>query len=348
MSTSTPPTYDYAYTGDAPYQPPVKGDQDPQGRWYYPYLPGDELKEAVNVAIALERPLLLEGEPGCGKTRLAGAIAYEYTQKNLQGQQDAKGNHLWWDYYIWNVKSTTQAQDGLYTYDAIARLRDAQLVGAERLQEYLQPQEFTQLAERLRNRRKYLTLGAFGKALIPKEQRRAIVLIDEIDKADSDFPNDLLLELEEQRFEIPEVGKQVPPPKQKPIVIITSNREKPLPEPFLRRCLYFFVEFPQEDRLREILDRRFGQQAQLRSAIVDAAIEFFYQVREFLERQPGSRPPGTSEFLEFLQVLLQQPTPDDALKKLAAIATPKERALLGTLIKTHPDQKAFCAFKGQS
>lgn len=230
-------SYDYTYTADAKYQPPQEGVTDDQGRWYYPYIPSKDLKQAVNLAIALQRPLLLEGEPGCGKTRLAGSIAYELTQKHLKKR--GRAAQQWWDYQIWNVKSSSRARDGLYTYDAVARLRDAQLMGSnpQQLQEYLGEEESLQLKERLGDRKQYREYGPLGEAL-RNQELRSVVLIDEIDKADSDFPNDLLMELDTLGFEIPETGEKAPPPKEKPIIIITSNREKPLPDPFLRRCLY--------------------------------------------------------------------------------------------------------------
>jgi MoxR-like ATPase len=231
----------YRYTGEDAYQPPQMGVRDPLGRLYYPYVASDALKEAVNPAMELERPLLLEGEPGCGKTRLAGAIAYEFTQKYLNGQVDEAGQPCWWEYAIWNVKSTSRARDGLYTFDAVARLRDAQLLGFDpkRLQEYLGVEESQKLKDRLRDKTCYREFGPLGAAL-RQPHTRPIVLIDEIDKADSDFPNDLLLELDQLCFGVPETGETISPPPQKPIILITSNREKPLPEPFLRRCLYFY------------------------------------------------------------------------------------------------------------
>jgi MoxR-like ATPase len=335
-----PRQLDYTYTGDDTYQPPQSGAVDNQGRRYYPYIPGDDLKEAVNLAIALKRPLLLEGEPGCGKTRLAGAIAYEFTQKYLAGQMDDKGEPLWWDYQIWTVKSTLRARDGLYTYDAVARLRDAQLVGSDpkRLQEYLGEDESEYLKERLKDKTKYREFGSLGKALqAPKY--RSIVLIDEIDKADSDFPNDLLLELDQLCFEIPETGEKIPTPEdeQKPIILITSNREKPLPEPFLRRCLYFYVGFP-EKQLQEIIEKRFGKLKRGQEVLIADAIAHFYEVRKLLERQPGSRPPGTSEILEFLTALKSLPL-KQAKADLENLA--ERLPLLGTLLKTKSDQDLY-------
>lgn len=339
----TMPKQPYVYTGEDDYQPPQSGAVDDQGRRYYPYIPGDDLTEAVNLAIALKRPLLLEGEPGCGKTRLAGAIAYEFTRKYQPDQVDAKGNlNPAWNYYIWNVKSTLRARDGLYTFDAVARLRDAQLMGTDpqRLNEYLE-EESERLKERLKDKTKYRKLGPLGEAL-KAPPYPAIVLIDEIDKADSDFPNDLLLELDQHCFEIPETGEQIPAPEEdkKPIILITSNREKPLPEPFLRRCLYFYVGFPDahSGKLEDIILKRFGKLKRGEEALIKSAVAHFYEVRALLHKQPGSRPPGISELLEFLTALksmsLKQANAD--LQNLA-----NRLPLLGTLLKTKPDQDLY-------
>ena len=334
-------TEDYRYTANDACQPPQDGIADPQGRKYYPYIASDDLKEAVNLAITLQRPLLLEGEPGCGKTRLAGAIVYELTQKQLQGQQDKDGNPLWWDYRVWNVKSTSRAREGLYFYDEIARLRDAQLVGSDpqRLREFLGENETDQLKAQLKDRQNYREFGPLGEA-IRNTQTRSVVLIDEIDKADSDFPNDLLLELDTLGFEVPETGESIPPPDQKPILIITSNREKPLPDPFLRRCLYFYVDFPNQEQLLKIINRRFGQSNRKQKQLIDIAIKKFDEMRQLLEDSPGSRPPGTSEILEFLTALLHPSQQiDQAMKDLNTLAN--RLPLLGILLKTQPDQKLY-------
>ncbi len=320
----------YEYTGES--QPPQSGTKDPEQQVYYPYLPSDDLIEAVNLAIALERPLLLEGEPGCGKTRLAGAVAYEFTQKYLQEGK-------WWDYYTWNIKSTTRARDGLYRYDAIARLRDAQLMGTDpqRLQEFLGSVETGYLKKRLQEKKNYREFAALGKSL-QEHSHRPILLIDEIDKADSDFANDLLLELEELRFEIPETGESFPTPEHKPIIFITSNREKPLPEAFLRRCLYFFVEFPTEEQLKKIIEQRFGEVVKDKESLVQTAIKRFDEIREKLKDVPGSKPPGTSELIEFLTAILNRDV-DTALKDLDNLS--ERLPLLGTLLKTKQDQKLY-------
>ncbi len=353
MTTPNPPEPnppDYEYTGNDAYQPSHTEDgvQDPQGRRYFPYIPSPDLKEAVNLAIALKRPLLLEGEPGCGKTRLAGAIAYEFTKKNMPDSVDQQGNlNFCWDYYIWTVKSTMRARDGLYTFDAVARLRDAQLVGSnpEQLRDYLGEEESDRLKERLQDKTKYLEFGPLGKAL-RDPQHRPIVLIDEIDKADSDFPNDLLLELDQLCFQIPETKEEIPTPTddRKPIILITSNREKPLPEPFLRRCLYFYVGFPDQ-QLEDIIRKRFGKPKRGEEALIKEAVAHFYEVRGLLENQPGSRPPGTSEILEFLTALKRVPV-KQARADLENLGD--RLPLLGTLLKTKSDQDLYRkAFPGE-
>ena len=321
---------DYKYEGE--HQAP-RGTQDLERRTYDPYIPSDDLKEAVNLAIALERPLLLEGEPGCGKTRLAGAVVYEFTKKYLK---DEKGQENWWDYYIWNIKSTTRARDGLYRYDAVARLRDAQLMGTDpkKLGEVLD-EDFEKLKQRLKNKKNYRKFEPLGKALDPenKHSYRPILLIDEIDKADSDFANDLLLELEELRFEIPETGESFPPPKQNPIIFITSNREKPLPEAFLRRCIYFYVEFPKQDALKLIINKRFDTVGDEKEKLRNKVIKLLDEIRKELKNNPGSKPPGTSELIDFFTVLSQSNNPSDDLDKLF-----EKTALLGILLKTKQDQ----------
>jgi MoxR-like ATPase len=350
MSESTTPNY----SGDNQFQPPSKGDEDKKGRFYYPYIPSDDLKEAVNLAIALERPLLLEGDPGCGKTCLAGAIAYEFTQHYLRGGSAKSKSSKSWPFYIWNVKSTSRAREGLYTFDAVTRLRDTQIVGAiprqnrESISEELEElgEEIKNSIDRLNDKKKYREFGPLGNALrheqLPEDawhkDLRPVVLIDEIDKADSDFANDLLLELQDYRFEIPETGEAIKPPKCKPIILITSNRERPLPEPFLRRCIYFYVEFPGTEGLRNIIEKRFSQEAIHKEGLVSKAIERFQEIRDLLDKRPGSRPPGTSEFLEFLSALLNK-EPKEALKDLDSLS--KRLPLLGILLKTQTDQKFY-------
>lgn len=326
------------------YQPSIQGEEDSQGRKYFPYIPEPKLVKALNLAIKLNRPLLLEGEPGCGKTRLADAIAYEFTEKYLQGQTDEKGKKVWWSYYAWNVKSVGQARDGLYFFDAVARLRDSQLIGADpqRLEKYLGEDEYGKLKERLLDKRKYLKLGKLGEALAQQQQKYPIVLIDEIDKADSDFPNDLLMELDRLSFEIPETDEVYPHPdaeiKPKPIVIITSNQERPLPEPFLRRCLYYYLSFPETTQLEEIILKRFGAKIRQKQKLINATIEHFQEIRELLKGQPGSKLPGTSELLDFLKVL-KDGTVKQGMEDLQELADNPH--LLGIILKTQADQALY-------
>jgi MoxR-like ATPase len=246
-------TIDYTFIGTADYNLPREQRKDNDGRYYDPYIPSSELIEAVNLAIDLGRPLLLEGEPGCGKTRLASAIVYELTQKNLWKNKKAKQTE-WWPFYDWRVKSYTRSRDGLYTFDAIGRLRDAQMAGTN-LKETLTPAQIIELQNRLQDPKQYRKFGALGLAF-QEQGKRAVVLIDEVDKADPDFANDLLLELDEFRFDVAETGEKIQPPKDPPIIILTSNREKPLPDAFLRRCLFFNIEFPSGDELKEIAKQR--------------------------------------------------------------------------------------------
>ena len=191
----------YEYTGNPKYQP-QQPTIDSEGRKLFPYLPDDDLVKAVNLAIALERPLLIQGEPGCGKTLLARAIAYEFGQKYLKKKDK-------YPYFRWNITSRSQAQEGRYTFDALGKLRDAQMVNILG-DNYLNPEDKEKLLERLRKEgcEDYINYGALGKAFQEKNYR-PILLIDEIDKADIDFPNDLLSELEEPRFTIFETQKPV-------------------------------------------------------------------------------------------------------------------------------------------
>ncbi len=344
---------DYRYLGgkdeegkELPALQPGQGFVDPFDRTYDPYLPDDDLIEAVNLAIDLEMPLLLEGEPGCGKTRLAGAIAYEFTQKYLSGKKDQQGKQYWWPYYLWNVKSIGRARDGLYDFDAVLRLRDAQIFGTDpkRMEAYLGTEESESIKNRLLDKTKYVNYGPLGNAFLEKTYR-PVVLIDEIDKADSDFPNDLLFELDRFGFAVPEAGIPFRAAPQKPIILITSNRERPLPEAFLRRCLYFWLGFPKKERLKEVIERRFGQQPTGKNELIDQAIPKFYDLRKLLQDQPGSKPPGTSEILQFMEVLLKQPEErsQEIMQNLAG-----QLPLLGILLKTQQDQKLYRKSLGYS
>lgn len=248
-----------------------------------PYIPSPELVNAVNLTIYLEkRPLLLKGEPGCGKTRLAEAVARE----------------LGLPLVTWYIKSTSRARDGLYTYDAVKRLHDAQLV---RMGEKSQSD--------VSNLNKYIGKGALGKAF--ENERRTVVLIDEIDKADIDFPNDLLLELDEQKFTIDETGDTIEA-NYPPIVFITSNDEKDLPDAFLRRCLFHYVKFPENDLLINIVKAHFSTSS---SALIEAAVNKFIELRSQMEGGKSGKKPSTSELLDWFAVLQQFPE-DEILREL--------------------------------
>jgi MoxR-like ATPase len=261
-----------AYTGKVQPKPEDYGKDG-----LYPYLPSEELVDAVNLTVFLEkRPLLIKGDPGSGKTRLARAVAYE----------------LKLPYYEWYIKSTSRARDGLYTYDAVRRLHDAQLA---RLDE----------SQRLQvdNPWNYIELGPLGKAL--QEEKRAVILIDEIDKADIDFPNDLLLELDEQRFMVEETGDEIKA-KQPPIVFITSNDEKDLPDAFLRRCLFHYIEFPSPSQLAAIVNAHFPAAP---DDLVKAAVDRFLELRQRMEQEKGKagKKVSTSELIDWFAVLRRHP-----------------------------------------
>ncbi|MGK7928122.1 MAG: AAA family ATPase [Spirulina sp.] len=256
-----------------------------------PYIASEELIKAVNLAIYLRRPLLLEGEAGCGKTRLARAVAYE----------------LGLPFYRWDIRSTTKAEEGLYKYDAILRLHDVQIAERMDIKSDRDPQ----------NPQDYRKFGALGKAF-QIEERPAVVLIDEIDKAELDFPNDLLAVLDDPwEFDIPETGEPIKA-RQEPIVIITSNKEKGnLPAPFLRRCLYYFVRFPSQADLQRIVTVHYQTREEEKqeippSALIEQAIALFQSIRE----KGLFKKPGTSEFLDWLAALAgfrDRPFPSEQL-----------------------------------
>jgi MoxR-like ATPase len=292
------------YTGT---KQPENGERGANGELLVPYLPNADLVEAVNLAMYLERPLLLKGEPGCGKTQLAVAVAYELGL-NLE---------------FWAVKSTSRARDGLYVYDAVGRLRDAQLANSNRLTE-------AQI-QKLDDPTAYVRWGALGKAF--RAETCTVTLIDEIDKADIDFPNDLLLELDQRRFTVEETG-QVVKARVAPIVIITSNDEKDLPDAFLRRCLFHYVEFPRPDRLMQIVQSRFPEASLL---MVEQAIARFLDLRDQMRKDKGEagKKVSTSELLDWFQVLRRYPE-DEALQKLKG-----KLPFAGILLKSWPDHLQY-------
>ena len=255
------------------------------------YVASDELMRAVNIAMALEKPLLIKGEPGTGKTMLAQSVS------------NALGKKL----IIWNIKSTTTAQDGLYVYDVVQRLYDSQFGG-----------------EGVDDIKKYVHLGKVGEAFNSDEQ--VILLIDEIDKADLEFPNDLLWELDKMEFYIPETGETIKA-KKRPIVIITSNAEKELPDAFLRRCIFHYIEFPNEELMKEIIKVHYPD---LDKNIINQTIAAFYYVRSLKDIQ---KKPSTSEIIDWIQALTISGIP---LEKIT-----KEIPFAGVILKKNEDINAL-------
>lgn len=309
------------YTGKLEYQP--KTTIDARERRLFPYLPAPDLVKAVNLAITLERPLLLQGDPGCGKTLLARSIAYEFGQRYLDGKDE-------WPYFRWNITSRTQAQQGRYIYDSLGRLRDAQMIGNESLQAFMKEEQKQELLRRLNDPEGYITWGVLGNTY-REEKYRPILLLDEIDKADIDFPNDLLAELEEPRFTIAEIPDKEVIARKTPIVIITSNNERELPEAFLRRCLFYYLEFPGEEQLKEIVRLHFPDTGFAK--IRQKAIETFLEVRE---RGTGrrSKKASTSELIDWL-TYLKVLTPREAEEEIAKLE--RDPAQLGILLKSKLD-----------
>src|SRR5215468_7279178 len=237
------------------------------------YVATEDLRVAVNAAIALERPLLVKGEPGTGKTILAHEIA------------TALGKHL----ITWHIKSTTKAQQGLYEYDAVARLRDSQLGDAK-----------------VADIRNYIQRGKLWDAFVA--DAAPVLLIDEIDKADIEFPNDLLLELDRMEFFVYETGENIKA-KLRPIVMITSNNEKELPDAFLRRCFFHYIKFPDTETMGKIVDVHFPN---IKKRLVEEALRIFFEVREV----PGlKKKPSTSELLDWLKLLLNEDFTPEMLRE---------------------------------
>ena len=261
------------------------------------YVATDDLKVAVNAAINLERPLLVKGEPGTGKTRLAEEVAA------------ALGTPL----ISWHVKSTTKAMQGLYEYDAVSRLRDSQLGDA-----------------RVKDIRNYIKRGKLWDAFV--SDQRPVLLIDEIDKADIEFPNDLLQELDRMEFYVYETNETVKA-DDRPVVVITSNNEKELPDAFLRRCFFHYIRFPDRDTMSAIIDVHFPG---IQKLLVSRALDIFYDIREV----PGlKKKPSTSELLDWLKLLLHEDMPLEVLQNQDP--TKAIPPLHGALLKNEQDVMLF-------
>lgn len=261
--------------------------QKPFYQGTHDYVVSPELEQVVNVALSIERPLLLKGEPGTGKTLLAQSIS------------EALGRPL----LRWNIKSTTKAMDGLYIYDTVQRLNDSRFGDGN-----------------VADIKRYIKLGKLGESFMAPEP--VVLLIDEIDKADLEFPNDLLAELDEMRFYIHETKEEIIA-KRRPMVVITSNSEKELPDAFLRRCVFHYIEFPNEEMMKKIVKVHFPE---IDSKLVKAALEKFYRIRS---QSQLKKPPSTSELIDWLQALI-------ALG-LDARALEKEAPLIGCLLKNEQD-----------
>jgi len=261
------------------------------------YVATEDLTTAVNAAVTLGRPILIKGEPGTGKTQLAEEVARSLKRPLLE----------------WHVKSTTKAQQGLYEYDAVARLRDSQL-GDERVHDIAN----------------YIVKGPLWEAF--ELDRQAVLLIDEIDKADIEFPNDLLRELDRMEFYVYETHQTIVA-KQRPIIVITSNNEKELPDAFLRRCFFHYIKFPDQGTMRKIVDVHFPN---LKKSLLAEALNAFYRVRDV----PGlKKKPSTSELLDWIKLLLAEDIPLEALRaKDSRTAIPP---LYGALLKNEQDVHLF-------
>ncbi|MFV0497777.1 MAG: AAA family ATPase [Candidatus Fimivivens sp.] len=251
------------------------------------YVASEQLMSAVNIAMALEKPLLIKGEPGTGKTMLAQAVSNALKRRLV----------------IWNIKSTTKAQDGLYVYDVVQRLYDSQFGGAD-----------------VADIKRYVKLGKLGEAFSDEED--VILLIDEIDKADIEFPNDLLWELDRMEFHIPETGETITA-KKRPVVIITSNAEKELPDAFLRRCVFHYIEFPNQELMMDIVRVHFPD---IEKNMLDAALAAFYRIRQLpaLQKQPA-----TSELVDWIRAL--------TLSGIAPERIERELPFAGVLLKKNED-----------
>jgi len=261
------------------------------------YVISEPLKNAVNVTIALKRPLLIRGEPGTGKTLLAHSIANGLGKKLI----------------IWNIKSTTKAQEGLYVYDTVQRLNDSRFGDSD-----------------VSDIKQYIKLGKLGQAFVSPEQ--VVLLIDEIDKADLEFPNDLLNELEEMSFYIPETNETITA-IHRPIVVITSNAEKELPDAFLRRCIFHYIEFPNPELMEEIVRVHFPN---IKDNLLREALKAFYKLREIDDFR---KKPSTSELIDWIQALIAGGIPHDMVSS--------EIPFVGTLLKKETDYDYFVARMGR-
>ena len=261
------------------------------------YIATEDLKVAVNAAITLERPIIVKGEPGTGKTMLAHEVA------------DAIGCEI----ITWHIKSTTKAQQGLYEYDAVTRLRDSQLGD-----------------EKVKDIKNYISKGKLWNAF--ESEKRPVLLIDEIDKADIEFPNDLLLELDKMEFFVYETGETIKA-VNRPIVIITSNNEKELPDAFLRRCFFHYIKFPEAETMEEIVNVHFPN---IKKDLISEAFKIFYDIRDV----PGiKKKPSTSELIDWLKLLMT----DDVDAKTLKEKDPKKLIppLHGALLKNEQDVHLF-------
>ncbi|WP_422016873.1 AAA family ATPase [Roseateles sp.] len=265
------------------------------------YVATADLMLAVNAAATLQRPLLIKGEPGTGKTMLAEEVASALGMPLLQ----------------WHIKSTTKAQQGLYEYDAVSRLRDSQLAGIEG-------------SERVKNIENYIVKGVLWQAFEADEP--VVLLIDEIDKADIEFPNDLLREIDRMEFYVYET-RQLVKARHRPLVFITSNNEKELPDAFLRRCFFHFIKFPDAETMKKIVDVHFPT---LKQDLLAAALKNFYDVRNL----PGlKKKPSTSELIDWLKLLVAEDVPVEALQaKDEKVSIPP---LVGALLKNEQDLTLF-------
>jgi MoxR-like ATPase len=269
----------------------LKSDSFDQFKGSADYVTSKPLRNAVNVSIALGRPLLIRGEPGTGKTLLAHSIAYGLGKRLI----------------VWNIKSTTKAQEGLYVYDTVQRLNDSRFGDRD-----------------VSDIKQYIKLGKLGQAFASPEQ--VVLLIDEVDKADIEFPNDLLNELDEMSFYIPETNESICA-VHRPIAVITSNAEKELPDAFLRRCIFHYIEFPAPELMEEIIQVHFPD---IKNSLLREALKVFYSLREIDEFR---KKPSTSELIDWIRALIAGGIPHENISK--------ETPFIGTLLKKETDYDHF-------